>query len=104
LIVLPRTDDHIHYPVEVLNRAAGIFRMAGHMFGERLLLFLLRLGLVVSVDDGQQAFPRREASVASTFASMRSIREALGFMGAGPLARKESRKAQDYKDGGVDDV
>jgi hypothetical protein len=35
LIVLPRTDDHIHYPVEVLNRAAGIFRMAGHMFGKR---------------------------------------------------------------------
>jgi hypothetical protein len=26
-------------------------------------------------------------SLASTFASMRSIREALGFMGAGPLAR-----------------
>ena len=42
-------DDLIHYPVEVLNRAADIFRMAGHMLGQRLLL---RLGLVVSVDDG----------------------------------------------------
>ena len=39
-------DDLIHYPVEVLNRAADIFRMAGHMLGKRLLL---RLGLVVSL-------------------------------------------------------
>jgi ABC transporter substrate binding protein len=48
--------DHTQYPVEVLNRAADIFRMAGHMLGQRLLL---RLGLVVSVDDGPQTFPRR---------------------------------------------
>jgi hypothetical protein len=46
----------MQYPVEVLNRAADIFRMAGHMLGKRLRL---RLGLVVSVDDGLQAFPRR---------------------------------------------
>ncbi len=46
----------MQYPVEVLNRAADIFRMAGHMLGQRLLL---RLGLVVSVDDGPQPFPRR---------------------------------------------
>jgi hypothetical protein len=26
-------DDHKHYPLEVLNRAADIFRMAGHMLG-----------------------------------------------------------------------
>src|SRR5262245_30362699 len=49
-------DDYIQYPVEVLNREADIFRMAGHMLGQ---CFLLRLGLVVSVDDGLQAFPRR---------------------------------------------
>ncbi len=49
-------NDHMQYPVEVLNRAADIFRMAGHMLGQRLLL---RLGLVVSVDDGPQPFPRR---------------------------------------------
>jgi hypothetical protein len=48
--------DHPQYPLEVLNRAADIFRMAGHMLGKRLRL---RLGLVVSVDDGLQAFPRR---------------------------------------------
>ena len=35
------TYDHPQYPVEVLNRAADIFRVAGHMLGERLLLFLL---------------------------------------------------------------
>jgi len=29
--------DRPHYPVEVLNRAAGIFRMARHMLGQRLL-------------------------------------------------------------------
>jgi hypothetical protein len=41
----------------VLNRAAGIFRMAGHMLGKRLGL---GLGLVVSVvDDDPQSFPRR---------------------------------------------
>jgi hypothetical protein len=33
-------DDQMHYPSEVPNRAAGIFRMAGHMLGERLLLRL----------------------------------------------------------------
>src|SRR5262249_26216246 len=56
----PRPDDLIQYPVEVLNRAADIFRMAGHMLGERLLLFLLHRGLVVDVvDDGRQPFPRR---------------------------------------------
>jgi hypothetical protein len=53
------TYDRPQYPVEVLNRAADIFRMAGHMLGERLLLFLLRPGLVVFVDDGPQTFPRR---------------------------------------------
>ena len=52
-----RSDDHPQYPVEVLNRAADIFRMASHVLGERLLL---RPGLVVSVvDDDPQAFPRR---------------------------------------------
>src|SRR5215831_18187337 len=75
-------DDQMHYPSEVPNRAAGIFRMAGHMLGERLLH---RRGLVVSlVDDDPQTFPLRRGY---RFASMRSIREALGFMGAGPLAR-----------------
>src|SRR5215471_2608547 len=50
-------EDHRQYPVEVLNRAADIFRMAGHMLGQRLPL---RLGLVVSsVDDGTQTFPLR---------------------------------------------
>jgi uncharacterized protein YaaQ len=44
-------DDLVQYPVEVLNRAADIFRMAGHMLGERLLLFLLHRGLVVDVVD-----------------------------------------------------
>src|SRR5215831_1263750 len=54
------SDDYPQYPVEVRNRAAGIFRMAGHMLGERLLLFLLHHGLVVSVvDDDPQPFPRR---------------------------------------------
>src|SRR6266511_3579512 len=54
------SDDHVHYPLEVLNRAADIFRMAGHMLGKRLLLFLLHHGLGVSfVDDGLQlAWPR----------------------------------------------
>jgi hypothetical protein len=34
--------------------------MAGHMLGERLLLFPLHRGLVVDVvDDGRQIFPRR---------------------------------------------
>src|SRR6516225_10498462 len=50
-------DDQTHYPSEVPNRAAGIFRMAGHMLGERLLH---RRGLVVSlVNDDPQPFPRR---------------------------------------------
>jgi len=54
------SDDLVQYPVEVLNRAADIFRIAGHMLGERLLLFLLHRGLVVDVvDDGRQTFPRR---------------------------------------------
>jgi hypothetical protein len=35
----------MHYPLEVLNRAADIFRMAGHMLGQRLLL---RLALVLA--------------------------------------------------------
>jgi hypothetical protein len=35
----------MQYPLEVLNRAADIFRMARHMLGERLLL---RLGLVLA--------------------------------------------------------
>jgi len=52
--------DYPLYPIEVLNRAADIFMMAGHMLGQRLLLFLLRLGLVVSlVNDDPQPFPRR---------------------------------------------
>ena len=38
----------MQYPVEVLNREADIFRMAGHMLGKRLRL---RLGVVVSVDN-----------------------------------------------------
>jgi hypothetical protein len=38
------------------NRAADIFRMAGHMLGQRLLLCPR---LVVSVDDVPQPFPRR---------------------------------------------
>src|SRR5262249_51160589 len=47
----------MQYPLEVLNRAAAIFRMAGHMLGERLLH---RRGLVVSlVDDDPQTFPLR---------------------------------------------
>ena len=45
---MDRSDDHVQYPVEVLNRAADIFRMASHVLGKRLLL---RLGLVVSVVD-----------------------------------------------------
>src|SRR6266545_1297998 len=54
------SDDHVHYPLEVLNRAADIFRMAGHMLGQRLLLFLLHHGLGVSFeDDGRQPFPLR---------------------------------------------
>src|SRR5262245_9032025 len=54
------SEDFMHYPVEVRNRAAGIFRMAGHMLGKRLLLFLLHHGLVVGVvDDDPQPFPRR---------------------------------------------
>jgi hypothetical protein len=39
----------MHYPLEVLNRAAGIFRMAGHMLGQSLFLFLLHYGLGVSL-------------------------------------------------------
>ena len=51
------SDDRPHYPVEVLNHAANIFRMAGHVLGKRLRL---RLGVVVSlVDDDPQPFPRR---------------------------------------------
>jgi hypothetical protein len=47
----------MHYPAEVLHRAADIFRMAGHMLGQRLLH---RLGLVVSfVDEDLQTFPLR---------------------------------------------
>jgi hypothetical protein len=46
----------MQYPVEVLNREADIFRMAGHMLGKRLRL---GLGFIVSVDDGLQAFPGR---------------------------------------------
>jgi putative tryptophan/tyrosine transport system substrate-binding protein len=54
------SDDLGQYPVEVLNRAADIFRMAGHMLGKRLLFFPLHRGLVVDVvDDGRQIFPRR---------------------------------------------
>src|SRR6266542_5417442 len=54
------SDDLVQYPVEVLNREADIFRMAGHMLGERLLFFLLHHGLGVSlVDDGTQPFPLR---------------------------------------------
>ena len=49
----------MQYPVEVLNRAAAIFSMAGHMLGERLLH---RGGLVVSlVGDDAQAWPRRRS-------------------------------------------
>src|SRR5262249_33032879 len=36
-------------PLEVLHRAAGVFRMAGYVLGQR---FLLRLGLVVPLADG----------------------------------------------------
>jgi hypothetical protein len=32
------SDDHPQNPLEVLNRAADIFRMAGHMLGQRLPL------------------------------------------------------------------
>jgi hypothetical protein len=48
--VLPLRPAHdlMQYPSEVLNRAADIFRMAGHMLGKRLLL---RPGIVVSVVD-----------------------------------------------------
>src|SRR5256714_9248269 len=54
---LRSSDDHTQDPLEVLNRAADIFRMAGHMLGQRLLL---RLGLVVSlVNDDPQPFPLR---------------------------------------------
>src|SRR6516164_8743842 len=52
-----RMHDFMHYPIEVLNRAARIFGAGGYMLGERLLL---RRGLVVSlVNDDPQAFPRR---------------------------------------------
>jgi len=50
----------MHYPLEVLNRAARIFRVVGHMLGQRLLLFLLHHSLGVSfVDGGRQPFPLR---------------------------------------------
>jgi hypothetical protein len=39
----------MQYPVEILNHAADIFRMVGHVLGQRLLL---RLGLVVSLVRG----------------------------------------------------
>jgi hypothetical protein len=59
------SDDHIQYPLEVLNREADIFRMAGHMLGQRLLLFLLHHGLGISfVDDGRQPFPLRRGKSA----------------------------------------
>src|SRR5258708_3836688 len=49
--------DFPYDPPEVFNRAAGVFRMAAHMLGERLLVCR---GLVVSlVNDDLQAFPRR---------------------------------------------
>jgi hypothetical protein len=58
--------------------------MASHVLGKRLLL---RLGLVVSSSMVTSSHSRGGgASVASTFAttfaSLHSIREALGFMGA----------------------
>ena len=53
---LKTPDDLPQYPLEVLNRAADIFRMAGHMLGQPLLLCP---GLVVSVDYDPQPFPRR---------------------------------------------
>ena len=57
------------------------------MLGKRLRL-LFRLGLVVSlVNDDPQPFQGGGTSAASTFASIRSILEALGFIGARPLAR-----------------
>src|SRR6516162_5409423 len=55
-----RSDDHPQYPVEVLNRAADIFRMASHVLDQRLLPLLRLSHLVVSVvDDDPQPFPRR---------------------------------------------
>src|SRR5262245_27621917 len=53
-------NDLVHDPLEVLHRAAGVFRMAGHVLGQR---FLHRLGHVVSLvdDDLQSITPLRTA-------------------------------------------
>jgi len=78
----------MQYPVEVLNRAADIFRMAGHMLGERLLLFLLHHGLGVSfVDDGTQPFPLRR------FASS-ELRRPPQDGGKTPLTLRADARAQ----------
>src|SRR5262249_5300625 len=70
---------------EVLNRAADIFRMAGHMLGERLLFFFFTVASSsMSSMMADRHFRGGGTSLASTFASIRSNREALGFMGAGP--------------------
>ena len=47
--IAQEADELVHDPLEVLHRAAGIFRMAGHMLGQRLLH---RHGHVVSFADG----------------------------------------------------
>ena len=48
---MDRSDDHVQYPVEVLNRAADIFRTASHVLDQRLLPLLRLSHLVVSVVD-----------------------------------------------------
>ena len=54
---LKTPDDLPQYPLEVLNRAADIFRMAGHMLGQRLLLFLLHH--VIQLRGGENERGRR---------------------------------------------
>src|SRR5437899_3184413 len=64
----------------VLNRAADIFRMAGHMLGKRLLLFLLHRGLVVDVvssDLRSSSRPRGTLLASSDAARARYRRDAL---------------------------
>jgi hypothetical protein len=78
--------DFPHYPPEVLNRAARIFGVGGYMLGERLLLRRAASSSPSWMMTCRH-FRGGGTSAASTFASIRSIREALRFIGARPLAR-----------------